>query len=112
MVGNRPSGPEHVGVIECLSNCQSFETIPCCAGPAPITIDAQLGLLFVGMTARACMVHAPLFISAWICGAFATLRAEGLRPSTPTTTKRLAPASTEAPNSGSQTTPSIKLLRN
>ena len=59
MVGNIPPGPTAVGAISNLSGCQSFEVTPCCSGPAPMIIDAQFGLLTVGITPRAWSVLHP-----------------------------------------------------
>src|SRR6185369_11907175 len=60
MVGKIPPEPTPVGAISNLLVSQSFEVTPCCSGPAPMIIDAQFGLLDVGITPRACRVHAPL----------------------------------------------------
>ncbi len=63
MVGNIPPGPTAVGVISNLLGSQSLVVTPCCSGPAPMIIEAQLGLLTVGITARAWSVLAPDFMS-------------------------------------------------
>src|ERR1043166_8429298 len=62
MVGKIPPEPVAMGVMSNLSGCQSLEVTPCCSGPAPMIMEAQLGLLEVGMTPRACKDHAPSFI--------------------------------------------------
>src|SRR3974390_147172 len=49
-VGKIPPGPTTVGAISNLLVSQSFEVTPCCSGPAPMIIDAQFGLLEVGIT--------------------------------------------------------------
>ncbi len=41
-----------VGSIK-LSRSQALEVIPCCSGPAPIIMEAQLGLDEEGITDRA-----------------------------------------------------------
>ena len=51
-----PVDPTAVGWIAPLPGSHSFDVTPCCSGPAPMIIDAQLGLLTVGITPRACNV--------------------------------------------------------
>ena len=83
MVGNIPSDPTATGAISNLFGSQSLVVIPCCSGPAPMIIEAQFGLLTVGMTARAWSVLAPDFIN-WCKFGVAALRIpSGLSPSTP-----------------------------
>src|SRR5258708_33406462 len=45
MVGNMPPLPKTVGANSNLLVSQSFDVTPCCSGPAPMIIEAQLGLL-------------------------------------------------------------------
>ena len=51
-----------MGLIAAFAGCQSLDVTPCCSGPAPMIIEAQFGLLTVGITPRACSVYAPSFI--------------------------------------------------
>jgi hypothetical protein len=53
IVGKIPPLPIAVGAISNLFGCQSLDVTPCCSGPAPIIIEAQFGLLEVGITPRA-----------------------------------------------------------
>ena len=50
IVGKISSAPTAVGVISAFVRSHSFDVTPCCSGPAPMIIDAQLGLLTVGIT--------------------------------------------------------------
>ncbi|HBY62411.1 MAG TPA: hypothetical protein DEH78_21520 [Solibacterales bacterium] len=67
--------------MENLSGIQSFDVMPCCSGPAPMIMDAQLGLLEVGITPRAWYVQAPRARSLSMFGTRALRRPSGLRPS-------------------------------
>src|SRR5262249_30058210 len=90
-VGKIPPGPTTVGVIGPGPGLQSFERTPYCSGPAPMIIDAQLGLLTVGITPRACNVEAPSAIIRCRTGVLARRIPSGLSPSTPITTKCSTP---------------------
>src|SRR5262249_13468770 len=61
----------------------SLEVTPCCSGPAPMIIDAQFGLLEVGMTPRACSVYEPCRISLCSTGAFVGVIPIAPNPSQP-----------------------------
>ncbi len=68
-----------------LSGSPSFAVTPCRSGPAPMIIEAQLGLLDAGITPRACMVVAPRARRLAGLGASAFAMPAGLSPSTPIT---------------------------
>src|SRR5438067_5364649 len=85
MVGKIPADPVAIGAISNLFVSQSFDVTPCCDGPAPIIIEAQLGLLTVGKTPRSCSVQAPSRISLWRTGAFEGVKPTDPKPSQPIT---------------------------
>src|SRR6516165_9760681 len=86
MVGKNPSGPAVVGLIAAFATSHSLLVTPCCSGPAPMIIDAQLGLLTVGMTPRAWNVQHPVSRIVSKFGVFAFGSHVTPRPSTPITT--------------------------
>jgi len=53
-----PPEPLAMGAMWNLSGCQSFEVTPCCSGPAPMIIEAQLGC-WTWDDAAGVKVHAP-----------------------------------------------------
>jgi hypothetical protein len=52
-VGKMPAESVQIGAMSNLFGSHSFDVTPCCSGVAPMIIDAQLGLLTSGITARA-----------------------------------------------------------
>src|SRR5437879_5054758 len=98
MVGNIPPEPTAMGVMSNLFVSHSLEVTPCCAGPAPMIIEAQFGLLTVGKTPRARMVQAPSAMSRRMLGALAFCTPSGLMPSQPMMTTYLTPPT--APDAG------------
>src|SRR6056297_1091221 len=86
IVGNIKSSLCTIAGSTKLSFSQALEVIPCCSGPAPIIIEAQLGLELVGRTARACIVELPSSINRSKVGVMAFFNPSGLSPSKPITT--------------------------
>ena len=113
MVGNILPEPTATGGISNLSGCQSLEVTPCCSGPAPMIMEAQFGLLTVGITPRACRVQAPPRISLCRTGALLGVNPTEPRPSQPMTTTCWTLANA-APDEGrdKHQTPRPKLQRN
>src|SRR5436190_1218238 len=85
IVGKIPPEPTTSGGISNLFGCQSLEVTPCCSGPAPMIIEAQLGLLEVGITPRACNVNDPSRINRCSTGAFDGVNPTEPKPSQPIT---------------------------
>ena len=50
--------PWQTGAMSNRSGRQALDVIPCCSGPAPLTIDPKLGKVTVGITPRACRLNA------------------------------------------------------
>src|SRR5690606_5594945 len=86
MVGKRKSSPWVIVGNTKLFFSQLLEVIPCCSGPAPIIMVAQLVLELDGSTALACMVEAPSLIILSKVGVTAFCNPLGLNPSNPMTT--------------------------
>ncbi len=63
IVGKMASSPVITGAILKLFRAQPLDVMPCCSGAAPMKMEAQLGLLEVGRTARARRLKAPSFMS-------------------------------------------------
>src|SRR5215469_5006147 len=57
-VGKCPLRPWQTGAMSNRSGRQALDVIPCCSGPAPLTIDPKLGKVTVGITPRACRLNA------------------------------------------------------
>src|SRR5437588_12206028 len=83
IVGKKPAGPATVGGMSNLLVSQSLEVTPCCSGPAPMIIDAQFGLLEVGMTPRAWRVKEPSRISRCRTGVLVAVKPTEPNPSQP-----------------------------
>src|SRR6266568_1777706 len=113
IVGKIPLEPTATGEISNLPGCQSLEVTPCCSGPAPMIMEAQFGLLTVGITPRACKVQAPSRISRCTTGALLGVNPTEPRPSQPMTTTCWTLANA-APDEGmdKQQAPRPKLQRN
>src|SRR5580765_6714606 len=76
--------PTATGAISNLFVSQSLDVTPCCSGPAPMMIEAQFGLLEVGITPRACSVYEPSRINLCRTGALDGVKPTEPKPSQPT----------------------------
>src|SRR6187549_3980104 len=97
IVGKIPPEPTKEGGRSNFHGIQSLEVTPCRSGPAPMIIEAQFGLLELGITARAFRVEAPVFLNRFRFGVRALTRAAEPRPSTPMTTTCSTPGRPGAP---------------